>query len=135
MVDNTSLADALLRGDKVREQLKKTEGGSISVEQAGVWLGGISKQAVLDRYSKNKLLGWKEPPSNELRLPVWQFTQGGALEGLEDVLDVLGKRGDWTLILFFLNKRSSLGNRRPLDALRAGEMMEVRRAACGYSER
>jgi hypothetical protein len=59
------------------------------------------------------------------------------LNGLEDVLAILqpDERLDaWGRILFFLQEKSSLGDRRPLDLLRQGKLKEVRLAAQAYAE-
>ncbi len=122
------LAMALGRGVLAREQLKREEGGSFSAEEARLQLGGLSKEAVLKRYRKGRLLGWREARQNAVRFPVWQFADGNVLSGLTDVLETLNRIGwmdDWGRILFFLNPRASLGGKRPLDLLRNGEIKRV----------
>jgi hypothetical protein len=126
---------ALLRRLGVREKLKEAEGGSVSAEQARSFLGNVSRQTVLRRYNQRKLVGWKEARPNSIRFPVWQFSSEGLLPGMAEVLEILKDLGDWNIILFFLNKRSSLGGRRPLDALRCGELSAAKRAAFGHTER
>ncbi|MCX6937137.1 MAG: hypothetical protein NTU80_04455 [Verrucomicrobia bacterium] len=132
----SGLAGALVRGVAAREQLKEAEGGSVSADEARAYLGGISKQAVLDRFKKHRLLGWRETRQNAVRFPIWQFSTEGTLPGLEAVLGTLRASSaldDWGAILFFLNKRASLGDKRPLDALREGKLEEVQRDAHGFA--
>lgn len=129
------LAAALVRGIAAREELKEAEGGSVSADEARDYLGGISKQAVLDRFKKHRLLGWRETRQNAVRFPAWQFTAEGTLPGLEEVLAILRASptvDDWGAVLFFLNKRASLGGKRPLDILREGKRDQVLRAAHGF---
>lgn len=130
-------AAAMLRGVLARENLKNEEGGSVSAEEARSFLD-ITKTAVLDRYKQGKLLGWRENRQNAVRFPVWQFNAtGGLLPGLEEVLAILRASpavDDWGAILFFLNKRASLNQERPLDVLRRGDVEAVKQAAQGYVE-
>ena len=133
----SGLATAMVRGVLARENLKKEEGGSVSAEEAREFLGNMTKTAVLDRFKKGQLLGWRESRQNAVRFPVWQFTPQGVLPGLEEVLAILrGSLGidDWGAVLFFLNKRASLNQERPLDVLRRGDVESVKSAAEGYAE-
>ena len=129
-----NLAVALGRGMLARVELKEQEGGSLSAEEARLRLGGLSKEAVLKRYRKDQLLGWREAKQGAVRFPVWQFDDENVLPGLRETLDVLNEApwmDDWGRILFFLNSRSSLGDRRPLDLLRDGETARVVQLAQG----
>lgn len=133
----SGLAAAMVRGVLARETLKNEEGGAISADEAREFLDNISKTAVLDRFKKGQLLGWRETRQNAVRFPVWQFATGGVLPGLEEVLVILRASpavDDWGAVLFFLNKRSSLNHERPLDFLRRGEVEPVKQAAQGYVE-
>lgn len=119
------LALALLRGRVAREELKQYEGGSISADEARMTLGGLSKEAVLKRYRKGQLLGWREARQGAVRFPVWQFKNDNVLPGIPEVLAILNEApwmDDWGRILFFLNARRSLGGKRPLDSLREGKL-------------
>lgn len=133
----SGLAAAMVRGVLARETLKNEEGGSLSAEEARRFLGGIAKSMVLERHKKGKLLGWRETRQNAVRFPVWQFTSEGVLPGLDEVLAILRASpavDDWGAILFFLNRRASLNQERPLDVLRRGDVEAVKRAAEGYVE-
>lgn len=133
----SGLAAAMVRGVLAREGLKDEEGGSVSAEEARRFLGDITKQAVLDRYRKGRLLGWRETRQNAVRFPVWQFTEHGLLPGLAEVLAILRASpaiDDWGAILFFLSPRDSLLRERPLDFLRRGDVAPVKAAAEGHVE-
>jgi len=120
-----------------REDLKQTEGGSYSAEEARQALGGMSKEAVLQRYRNGRLVGWREVRQNAVRFPVWQFHDGRNLPGLEPVLEILNESeavDDWGRFLFFMNRRAELKNERRLDLLRRGELEPVKRAAPAFVE-
>lgn len=131
------LARATIRGTETRQQLKEAEGGSISSEEAADLLE-ISKTAVLKRLAAGNLLAWRSERLNAARFPRWQFTEeGSVLPGMKEVLAILnqGERLDtWAKILFFLQAKPSLRDRRPLDLLRVGELDLVIVAAQAYAE-
>jgi hypothetical protein len=130
-VPKAGLALAILRGRVAREELKQQEGGSISASEAAEKLG-ISKTAVLKRYREGKLLGWREARQDAVRFPIWQFTEDNVLPGIPEVMTILNEApwmDDWGRILFFLNRRSSLDGKRPLDFLRKGRDERVLWAA------
>src|SRR2546428_188271 len=131
------LARAAVRGLEARQQLAEAEGGSLSSEDAARLLR-ISKTAVLKRLEAGRLLAWREERLQAARFPRWQFDQHGhVLAGLEEVLEILiqDERLDaWGKVLFFLQEKGSLGDRRPLDMLREGRLKEVCLAAHAYAE-
>lgn len=127
----TKYAAAIMRGLVAREELKMAEGGSYSAEEVRLLLG-ISKAAVLKRYQKGQLIGWREASQNAVRFPAWQFQGDNVLPGLPEVLAIFAEEDwvdDWKRILFFLNARHSLAGKRPLDVLREGDVKRV----CGYA--
>lgn len=125
------LALSLLRGRLAREELKQRNGGSISAAEAAEKIG-ISKTAVLKRYHEGKMLGWREARQDAVRFPVWQFADDNLLPGIPEVLAILNQApwmDDWSRILFFLNRHSSLGEKSPLDLLKKGRHERVMWAA------
>ena len=130
------LASAIARGIPARRKLAEDEGGSISAGQAAQVLG-ISKQAILKRYQKGRIIAWREERQNARRFPVWQFSDRKVLEGVEETLQVLnaGSRlDDFGRMLFFLSNHAFLGGKRPIDCLRKGGVAKVLQAARGYVE-
>src|SRR5207249_9660010 len=99
---------------------------------------GISKTAVLKRLEAGRLVAWREERLQAARFPRWQIdTHGQVLAGLEQVLEILNRdfRLDaWAKVLFFLQTKSSLGEKRPLDLLREGTLEPVLLAAEAYVE-
>lgn len=128
------LRAALDRGHGLRKKLTEDEGGSVSAQQAAETMG-MSKQAVLKRYHKGQLIGWKEEKQNAVRFPVWQFESGKVLNGLEEVLARLNSddsMDDYGRLLFFLSQSDFLNGKRPLDCLRKDELHKVLRSVEGY---
>ena len=133
----SKLARAAIRGLEARQQLAEAEGGSLSSEDASRLLR-ISKTAVLKRLDAGRLLAWREERLQAARFPRWQFDEHGqVLAGLGEVLTILNQDEHldaWGKILFFLQEKSGLGGRRPLDLLRGGRLKEVCLAAQAYAE-
>jgi len=128
------LANALARAIPAHRKLVADEGGSISAEEAAEEIG-ISKQAILKRYQKGRIIAWREERQKAVRFPVWQFREHKVLGGIEDSLKVLnaGNRLDnFGRMLFFLSNHGFLGGKRPLDCLRDGQLAKVLHAAQGY---
>jgi hypothetical protein len=128
------LANALARGLSVREKMAAAEGGNMSAEETARYLG-VTKQSVLNLYHGGKLLGWKTAKQGAIRFPVWQFSQGERLPGLNEVLDCLNSvrlLDDWGKIGFFLESQEGLKGKRPLDLLRENQTKQVLKAAAGY---
>ena len=131
------LRRAQVRGLDARQQLAEAEGGSWSSDEVARMLQ-ISKTAVLKRLAAGRLLAWREERLQAARFPRWQFDDHGhVLDGLEQVLEILNQDGRldaWGKILFFLQEKPGLGDRRPLDLLRQNKLEEVSRAAQAYAE-
>jgi hypothetical protein len=125
-----SYVRALARGLAVRRELEEEEGGSLSAEDTAHLLG-MSKPSVLKRFKTGRLLGWRDLRQDSVRFPAWQFTEQGLLPGLERIMEVLKKSplDPWGQVMFFLQKRHSLTDQRPLDFLRQGRVAEVEQIA------
>ena len=126
------VAEARLRGVEARRRLLEAHGGALTAAEAAEALG-MTRQGVDKRRKEGKLLavqsgrrGW--------RYPAWQFTEKGAVDGLEEVLGELKQWDGWTQAGFFVTKSALLGEKTPLEALRAGRMKVVKRAAAIYGE-
>jgi hypothetical protein len=128
---------AMARGMEARQTLAEAEGGSLSSEEVARLLR-ISKTAVLKRLEAGRLLAWREERLQAARFPRWQFDEHGqVLASLEDVLECLNHDQGldaWGKILFFLQTKTSLGGKRPLDLLREGKVKQVCQAAQTYAE-
>jgi 2-keto-3-deoxy-L-rhamnonate aldolase RhmA len=132
LTSSDPLASAKLRGLMVKQQLLEASGGCISSPQAAEMLG-ISRQAIDKRRRSGKIIGL---PSGKNRFvyPVWQFTTGDTLPGLETTLQNLSVRDPWMQIAFMLNGNFRLDGMSPLEALKQGKLKEVIVAAQMYGE-
>jgi hypothetical protein len=128
---------AVARGMEARQKLAEAEGGSLSSEEVARLLR-ISKTAVLKRLEAGRLLAWREERLQAARFPRWQLDEHGqVLAGLTEVLDALNQDQSldaWGKILFFLQSKSSLRGKRPLDLLREGKVKQACQAALAYAE-
>jgi hypothetical protein len=124
--------EALRRGHEARKELLAAEGGVLSGAEVAELLG-LSRQAVDKRRRLGRLLGFSIGRRG-IVYPAWQFTEGGVLPGLEEVLSDLPIRTGWSPVIFMLSENAWVDNERPLDCLRRGEIECVRRAAKMYLE-
>ena len=126
------LAKAHARGVQRRDALLEAEGGVLPVEAVARRLR-ISRQAVNKRRDLGQLLA-AEIGRRGYFYPVWQFDERGTLPGFPEALRALGDAPPWAAIRFFLAGSDRLGGKRPLDALRKGELPRVLRAARAFGE-
>ena len=112
------------RGLQIVEKAKTAEGGA--------WDGNDLSQkfrlspAVLHRRRKeHRIIFWRDAQHNFF-YPKWQFTESGALRpGIEEILNTFNSSDEWRIMRYFLSARYQLGEKRPLDLLRAGRVEEV----------
>lgn len=126
-----ALVAAYARGKIAREKMSLAEGGWISAAKAARLLG-ISVPKVLNRWRCHRLIGW--PNGKAVRFPAWQFTDGKLLPGIVEVLQIFRSNDWWRIMLYFLGRRRSLANERPLDLLRRGESAKVIKHATDYAQ-
>jgi hypothetical protein len=123
------LAAARLRAARTKRDLLEREGGALGVGQVAALLG-VSRQAVDQARRRDRLLGL--PVGRSFLYPAWQVVDGQILSGLPEVLRRMSLAGAWARLGFFLQPDPSLDGSRPLDALRAGDVAAVGRAAEAY---
>lgn len=116
---------ALARNVDHRQSLLERAGGSLSAEEAGKVLGGISRQAVDKRRRAGAVLALRE--ASDWRYPVCQFQDGEVIDGIANVVKGLSEQGPWATLDFLLAPDTVLGGQSPLEALRAGQREEVQR--------
>jgi len=126
------LAAARVRGIEARKRLVEAEGGSFSSAQIADILH-LSRQAVDKRRKANQLIGLDVGRHGYI-YPGWQFTKGGTLKGLEEVLADLKDHDPWMQVQFMLQPNSRLNDRTPLEVLRQRDIASVRAAARALGE-
>lgn len=128
------MARARLRGIRRKREVLETEGGFVGTAEAAEILGGISKQAVDKRRERQTILALPRG-GGEYAFPLWQFDEGtkdGLLPGLTKLLRSFSVEDPWMRAEFMLAPNNRLGGKRPLDALREGEVEAATRAASTY---
>ncbi len=127
---------ARLRGIRGKRELLEAEGGSVSTSEAAQILGGISKQAVDKRRERGTILALPAGGGG-YAFPLWQFDErsgDGLIPGFARVLKSFSVGSPWMRAEFMLAPSTRFDGGRPLDALAAGEVEEVARAASAYGE-
>ena len=117
-----SMQAAVERGAEARKELKAAEGGAINGKRAAHLLR-TTEAAVRRRRRQHRVVAWQK--GDRWFYPKWQFSGRGMLAGIEEILQVFRSDDQWRLMLYFLSKRHSLQQKRPLDLLRAGRVAEV----------
>jgi hypothetical protein len=134
-LEKDPLMEAKLRGIQVRRKLLEAEGGTMGSHEVAELLS-ITPQAVDKRRKAEKLLALSTG-RHGYRYPVWQFdehSQGGTIPGFEEVMGSFEVEDPWMRASFFLRRNGRLGDRRPLDSLRGGEVETVKLATRAYGE-
>lgn len=122
-------ARAILRGVEYARADLRDAGGAYNVEQVRALLNGVSRQAVDKRVKDGSLLA-VPGPSNRRHFPTFQFQDDGSvIEGLAEVQDALGYTSPWAVLNFLVNPNDALGDARPIDVMRRGDLSRVLEAA------
>jgi hypothetical protein len=125
------LAEAKLRGQRLRKELLEAEGGVIGPEEVGNLLG-IQRQSVDKRRKAGTLLALEL--GNRFVFPAWQIDGNSTVPHLEDVLAALHDQDEWRKLSFFVNGNVRLDGKSPLEVLRTGEYEGVLKAARSLGE-
>ena len=129
---NDPLAGATARGISARKLLLEAEGGTASGQEMADLLG-ITRQAVDKRRKSGTLLAIPTG-SNDWRYPRWQLQDQQVLPGFDKVMKAFDGRGPWTRFHFLLSPNERIGGKRPLDALRVGNVDKVVEAIIAQGE-
>lgn len=122
-------AKAILRGVAIAEEDLKAADGTYDVDEVRTLLRNVSRQAVDKRVADGSLLA-VPGPSGARRFPAAQFAgDGSVLKGLREVQEALGFESKWSVLNFLVNGHDLLGDERPIDVLRRGDVGRVVEAA------
>lgn len=135
MRDEDPLAEARLRGVMEQRRLLDEAGGAVGATEAAKMLG-VPLQAVDSQRKRGVLLavatgrhGWHYP-----RCQLDAGSKDGVVRGLSRVIAAVKDASGWMVLVFLLSPEERLRDRRPLDALRTGEIDAVARVASAYGE-
>lgn len=123
-------ARALAKGRQAIFALLMKEGGSEQASDVAKRLN-LSEDEVYSR-AKEGLLFAVYTSETEAQFPIWQFTDGKVLAGLQKAIAALSKHNDLSKLRFFLNGNYLLAGESPLVFLRKGRIDEVVKAADQY---
>ena len=125
---------ALLQGVRIAQQDLREAGGAYNLDQVRTLMHGISRQRI-DRRVRERTLLAVPGPSNRQLYPTLQFNRDGSVvDGLKPVLDALPTRNPWSALNFLARPDQRLNGRRPIEALRQGEVAIVVEAARRVAE-
>jgi hypothetical protein len=124
--DFDPLTAALLRGAQAKREMLKAEGGVLTAAQLADHLG-ITPQGLGKKRDKNQVF-WLDIGDGYV-YPTFQIDPTGLLPGIGAILAAFRIDDPWMRVHFMLTGDNRLGGRRPLDALRAGEIDTVAKAA------
>jgi len=124
--------EAMARGTGVKRDLLASGGGGLTSGQVSVALG-ITRQAVDKRRGRRGLLAVPSG-SGEYLYPACQFTQGGVIPNLEDVLRAFRIRSPWTQLSALLAPAAALGGNTILEALRSGDIEKATAVAASFGD-
>ncbi|MBC8146237.1 MAG: hypothetical protein H7X80_11685 [bacterium] len=116
-------ASAILRSAAVKRQLHEDAGGTFTTAELTELLD-ITQQSIDKRVQRGKLIAIRNA-SGDLRFPAIQFTDGGTVRGLEQVLDAFTVDNPWTRLSVLLSRSDAVGGIRVIDALRSGKLDSV----------
>jgi hypothetical protein len=123
------LTAALLRGSEVKRKMLRAEGGALSGPELAAHLG-ITPQGLGRKRERNQVFWLKI--GDGFVFPAFQIGKTGLLPGIREVLTAFQVDDPWMRVHFMLTGDRRLGNRRPIDLLREGQIEQVVQAAAAY---
>ena len=113
-----------VRGSNLMAALQTAENGSWSATELKRKFRFTAGDLCYRRLGRG-IVFWKTA-KGAFRYPRWQFAKkGNLLPGIAETLNIFQSDDAWRIVRYFLTVRQQLGNRRPLDLLRAGEIEQV----------
>ena len=125
---------AILDGLRIAQEDLRDAGGAYDLDQVRTLMRGVSRQAVDKRVQDGTLLA-VPGPSNRRSYPTLQFNRDGTVvPGLKMVRDALQTTNPWAILNFLSQPDARLGNRKPIDLLKSGNLDLVFEAARRHGE-
>lgn len=125
---------ALLEGVRIAQEDLREAGGAYDLDQVRTLMRGVSRQAIDKRVQEGSLLA-VPGPSNRRSYPTLQFNRDGTVvPGLKAVREALQTSNSWTVLNFLAHPDVRLGDRKPIELLRSGQLELVLEAARRHGE-
>ena len=122
-------AIAVLRGVDIARRDLVDAGGTYDAIEVQHLLNLPSEDELDGLVNDRSILSLKNS-RQEIRFPTFQFRPDGSLvDGIGSVMKLLPTQNAWAVLNFMVRSQLQLGNRRPIDLLRAGEVELVLKAA------
>ncbi|WP_245466706.1 hypothetical protein [Mesorhizobium sp. M1A.F.Ca.IN.022.07.1.1] len=125
---------AMLEGVRIAQQDLREAGGAYDLDEVRTLMRGVSRQAIDKRVQDGSLLA-VPGPSNRRSYPTLQFNRDGTVvPGLKVVREALQSSNSWAVLNFLAHPDVRLGNRKPIDLLKSGQLNLVLEAARRHGE-
>ncbi|WP_245474414.1 hypothetical protein [Mesorhizobium sp. M2A.F.Ca.ET.042.01.1.1] len=120
---------AMLEGVRIAQQDLREAGGAYDLDEVRTLMRGVSRQAIDKRVQDGSLLA-VPGPSNRRSYPTLQFNRDGTVvPGLKAIREALRTSNSWTVLNFLTLPDVRLGNRKPIELLKSGQLDFVLEAA------
>lgn len=125
---------AILEGVRIAQADLREAGGAYDLDEVRTLMRGVSRQAIDKRVQEGSLLA-VPGPSNRRSYPTLQFNRDGTVvPGLKAVREALQTRNSWMVLNFLAHRDARLGDRKPIELLKSGQLDLVLEAARRYGE-
>lgn len=125
---------AVLEGVRIAQEDLRDAGGAYDLDQVRTLMRGVTRQAIDKRVQEGSLIA-VPGPSNRRSYPTLQFDRDGTVvPGLKAVREALQTGNPWMILNFLSHPDVRLGNRKPIDLLKSGELDLVIEAARRHGE-
>lgn len=125
---------AMLEGIRIAQEDLRDAGGAYDLDQVRTLMRGVSRQAIDKRVQDGSLLA-VPGPSNRLSYAAIQLNRDGTVvPGLKALRDALQTTNSWAVLSFLAHPDARLGDRKPIELLRSGQLELVLEAARRHGE-
>lgn len=125
--DDLEIKEALRRGARRKIELLQEAGGLLTARETAQLLG-IAPQSLQRRFE----LIFLRSDSGQEGYPAFQLENETMVNAVARVLAAIGVEAPWAQLSFFFLKMDELEGRRPVDAIRAGDLDAVILAATHF---
>lgn len=130
-VSEPTAFNPIQEGLKALDRIREAEGGSMTGAEL-LRHHHLTSATLHRRRKEHRIVFWQDA-RHDFHYPVWQFTATGSLvPGIQDVLRIFKSEDATRVMRYFLGRRGQLGNKTPLECLKAGCKSNVIEHACRH---
>lgn len=134
-----AIRDGFATPEEGLSDLLGAEGGCVSVAGACKLFRKpkpVTRQALTEQIRNGEVIAYRTGGGHYM-VPVWQFRrEGGVIDGVPQVLKAIREQipggGQLAPFTFFLQADPITGGRTPLEALKAGDLVQTLEAVAGH---